>query len=169
MPLHVPPLFKLPAALACLRDDLLASEAPRSDGFARRLHVLRARSAARRLANESEIVQLSARYGFQTVVPEDHSIREQAAMFDAAEAVLGVKGAALTNIVFAKASCHLIVLSPNDFIDPFYWDIASVRGMAYSEVFGQIVSDERPAGRNGFSVDPVSVETALKRHLSRSP
>ncbi|MFO1080512.1 MAG: glycosyltransferase family 61 protein [Reyranellaceae bacterium] len=185
MPLHVPAIlkpsaalllrkprdalasFKLPAAMACLRADLLGPSASAPGGSRpRRLRVVRPAAFARELVNEPEIAALTERYGFETVVPETLSMREQATLFASAEAVIGVKGAALTNIIFAPESCHLIVLSPSDFIDMFFWDIASVLGIGYSEIFGTLAAADKPVGRNPFAVSPASLERVLKRHLA---
>ena len=90
---------------------------------------------------------------------------EQAALFAGAEAVLGVKGAAMVNILFAAPSCRAIFLSPADFIDQTYWSISSVRGVAYHELFGEIVARGKVAGHNDFRVDPVRVDAMITAAL----
>jgi capsular polysaccharide biosynthesis protein len=167
MPLHVPPLTKLPAALDCLRKDILA--VPVSDvERPRRFHIVR-QGSLRRLMNEPEIIELSARYGFQALSPENLSMSEQAALFNQAEAILGVKGAAMTNILFANANCRLMVMSPGSFIDPFFWDITSVRGIAYAETFGEVTTDRTALGHNDFQVKPDDVEAMIKATLAAAP
>jgi capsular polysaccharide biosynthesis protein len=165
-PVHVPPLFKLPAALQSLRKHLLplASD-PNAMPPTRRLHVLRSNAAGRQLLNEAEILQISARYGFETIVPEARSVREQARIFGEAESVIGVKGAALTNIIFAPPSCRVIVLSPGDFIDSFYWNIAGTHHAHYVEVFGALTERDRANSRNDFTIDPIRFEAALQQVL----
>jgi len=159
-----PPLFALPAALESLRADLLSASVPAA-ARPRRLHILRPGVTWRRLENEAEIAGIAARHGFTPVVPETLAMAEQAALFAGAEAVLGVKGAAMTNILFAAPSCRLILLSPADFIDQFYWNIASLRGVAYHELFGKIVAQGKVAGHNAFRVDPVRAEAMIAAAL----
>jgi len=169
MPVHVPPLFKLPAALDTLRAQLVPRPARgvrAKTRPVRRLHILRTKAASRRLLNEAEIVEISARYGFETIAPETHSIREQARLFAEAEAVVGVKGAALTNIIFAPSACRVIVLSPGDFIDPFYWDIAGARHAKYAELFGDLTTRHRATSYNDFTIDPARFEAALRQMLA---
>jgi capsular polysaccharide biosynthesis protein len=164
MPMHVPPLFKLPAALDCLRDDLLkmpAEEFPKP----RRFHVVR-QGGIRKLQNEAEIMALSANFGFEAVHPETLSIVEQAKLFRGAEAILGVKGAAMTNILFSDPACRVMVMSPSSFIDPFFWDIASTRGISYSETFGEITTTRASLGHNDFLVNPTEIEEMLRKVLS---
>lgn len=165
-PVHVPPLFKLPAALQSLRKHLLPpASLPTGKPPTRRLHVLRAKRN-RRLLNEAEILEISARYGFETIAPEACSVREQARIFGEAESVIGVKGAALTNIIFAPPSCRVIVLSPGDFIDPFYWDIAGTHHAHYAELFGALPKRDRAASQNDFTIDPIRFEATLQRMLA---
>jgi capsular polysaccharide biosynthesis protein/SAM-dependent methyltransferase len=167
MPVHVPPLFKLPAALQSLRKHLLPLPSPsRATPPTRRLHVLRPRGRTRRLLNEAEILEISARHGFETIVPETHSVREQARLFGEAESVIGVKGAALTNIIFAPPSCRVIVLSPGDFIDPFYWDIAGTHHAHYAELFGTLAHEDRATSHNDFTIDPTRFDAALQQVLA---
>lgn len=165
-PVHIPPLFKLPAALQSLRKHLLPPASwPTATPPTRRLHVLRA-TRTRQLLNEAEILEISARYGFETIAPEACSVREQARIFSEAESVIGVKGAALTNIIFAPPSCRVIVLSPGDFIDPFYWSIAGTYHAHYAELFGELAQRDRAASYNNFTIDPIRFEATLQRMLA---
>jgi len=168
MPVHVPPLFKLPAALQSLRKHLLPPPSSLSEATlpTRRLHVLRSKGGSRRLVNEAEILEISARYGFETIVPETHSVREQARIFGEAESIVGVKGAALTNIIFAPPSCRVMVLSPGDFIDPFYWNIAGTHHAHYAELFGALAQEDRAISHNDFTIDPIRFDAALQRILA---
>lgn len=166
-PLHVPPMFKLPRALDCLREDLLAA-AVADVARPRRFHIVR-QGNLRRLLNEPEIIALSATYGFEAVSPESLCMAEQAALFNQAEAILGVKGAAATNILFAKADCRVMLMSPSSFTDPFFWDIASTRGIAYSEIFGPVTTERASLGHNDFYLNPVDVEEMIKTTLAAAP
>jgi capsular polysaccharide biosynthesis protein len=167
MPLHVPPLFKLPAALDCLREDMLA--VPVADiARPRRLYVAR-RANLRKLVNEPEICRLVANYGFEVVCPDDLSIGEQATLFNQAEAILGVKGAAMANIVFADVDCRVMLMSPSSFTDPFYWDIASTRGMLYAEIFGDVTTDRIILSHNDFRLNAADVDTMIQAMLGSQP
>jgi capsular polysaccharide biosynthesis protein len=162
MPVHTPPLFKLPAALDYLRSDLRAVPVPEVKRC-RRIFITRT-GQFRRLVNEPEIMALCAAHGFEAMQPESLSIAEQAALFANAEAIMGIKGAAMTNVLFATTPCTLMVLSPGDFIDPFFWDITSTRDIAYGEVFGELQS-ERAAGLNDFRVELPHVEAMIQSTL----
>ena len=165
-PLHVPPLFKLPAALACLRADILAlSAAEPEESLPRRIHIVR-QGNVRRLVNEAEIMECSARHGFVPVRPETMSLAQQAKLFNQAEAIIGIKGAAMTNILFARQDCRVMMMSPASFTDTFFWDIASVRGLAYAEIFGETVTDNLSLGHNDFRLDTSRVEEMFRAVLA---
>ena len=165
MPVHVPPLFKLPAALDSLRSHLLSVAAAPADR-PRRLHVVRAAANSRRIDNESELLAISARYGFVPVHPERLALADQVALFAGAEAVVGVKGAALTNILFAEPACPLIVLSPAGFTDLFHWNLATLRGHPFWELYGPVTSQWGEPGYRDFRVDPVKFERMLRQALA---
>ena len=169
MPLHVPPMFKLPAALDCLREDILAAPgAGRSGPFPKQIYIVR-QGSTRKLVNEPEIATIAALYGFEPVIPEALSLAEQAALFNRAEAVLGIKGAAMTNILFATPKCSLMVMSSSQFTDPFFFDIASSRGVGYSEVFGETVDDKAFISHSDFYVPPHEVEAMIRATLTAPP
>jgi hypothetical protein len=156
-PLHEPPLFKLPMALRALRANLLPPTASRQP--TRRLFVSRG-GRTRLLLNENELLGLCVKHGFELVYPDRLSLTEQAALFQEAQIVVGVKGAALANAIFMRPEAAQIVLSPADFPDPFFWDICGQLNVSYLEVFGAITSARR-AGANDFRVSPEKLRTAL--------
>jgi capsular polysaccharide biosynthesis protein len=156
-PPHVPPLFKLPEALRRLRIGFVgqANAVPRT----RRLFITRKNAGNRRLVNEAEIFTLCASRGFEFVDPEKLTRREQARLFADAAAVIGAKGAALTNCLFCSPGTKIMVLSPSDFPDPFFWDVAQ-NDCDYGEVFGPITTD-KARGLNEFTVEPARVKAML--------
>jgi hypothetical protein len=151
-PIHVPPLFKLPEGLACLRSLFLRNDL----SHARKrnaIYVTRGAAATRKLANEAEVVALCNQLDIAVVSPEKMSIHAQANLFHQAHLVLGVKGAALTNALFCNPRTHVVAMSPADFPDPFFWDLVSLSGVGYSEIFGRTTSHGLPQGQNGFAID----------------
>lgn len=156
-PTHVPPLFKSPEALQRLRQAVL----PANPLPPRRLFVSRSGAAFRRLVNEAEIFALCAAYGFEMIAPETLSFADQIAAFAAAEFVIGAKGAGLANCLFCQPRTRIAVLSPADFPDPFYWDLAAQLGCFYSEIFGRITTATHQ-GANDFLIDPQQLRPLLE-------
>ena len=162
-PTHRPPMFKLPEAIGRLRAAVMEHAPIENTG--RRLFVSRLRYKRRQLSNESEIIGICKRYGFEVVYPEQLSLRDQAILFASADIIIGVKGAALANIIFSPPGASVIVLSPSDFPDPFFWDIAGPRGIAYSEIFGPLETTEFSQAQNPFIIDPDRFESLLQKVL----
>ena len=156
-PVSVTPLFKQPDAIALLRRAVApASAAPR-----RRLYVRRPPELQRLLVNEAEVIDLCTARGCEVVQPERLGLRAQAALFAAAELVVGVKGAALSNLMFAPEHATAVVLSPRHWIDPIFWDLAGQRDQRYIEVLADRTDPDRadpdgadPNGAEGGAADP---------------
>jgi len=164
-PVHVPLKFQLPAGLSALRAvvlrDRLANDGPR-----RGIYVTRGEHGARRLRNEDEVIALCRELGLEIVRPEQWTLAEQARRFRHADLVVGVKGAALTNALFCSSRTHLVVLTPGDFPDPFYWDLTAPAGIGYSEIFGVLQGRDRTTGHNAFTVSIPGLRTILEACLA---
>jgi hypothetical protein len=165
-PIQIPQLFKLPDAVAALRRTVLGYD-PAAAGH-RRLFVSRRHFPGRQLVNEAQVVDVFERYGFEVVFPEELSLLEQARLFASASAIAGVKGAALTNMVFCPPETVVIVMSPIDWPDLFFWDIAGQRNFAYYELTGPLASETNVRGQNPFAIDRTKLEITLQHALSES-
>lgn len=157
-PPHVPPLFKLPESLMLIRKAFLGPDTRQPSG--RKIFVSRRSAANRVVVNEDELFKICATRGFELIDTEKFTISEQAKLFSEAVAVVGAKGAALTNGIFASPECKFLLLSPADFPDPFFWDIVSQLKCDYAELFGPVVT-ERARGLNNFKIDPVRFTAML--------
>lgn len=159
-PVHIPPMFKSPEAMSSLRSLLLCQQLSKEG--ARRLFVARKAGDKRDLRNQEDLVHECSRYGFEVIYPERYSIYEQVKIFSSAEAIIGVKGAALTNIMFCSRLSSVMVLSPANWPDRFFWDIAGHSQLHYLEVFGNLDCDEVPQhSRNSFRIDMEDFRNAL--------
>ncbi|PSJ19141.1 hypothetical protein CVH10_24405, partial [Halomonas sp. ND22Bw] len=78
---------------------------------------------------------------------------------------IGVKGAALTNAIFCQKHCHVILLSPSKFVDPFFWDIIAQRGIKYSEIYCKDVpnSASENLSHTDLQIDIASIKTLLQK------
>ncbi len=164
-PTSVSPLFKHPEALRALRAKLVPdSQLPR-----RRLYVQRNAQGPRTLLNEADVLRLASAYGFDIIRPEEHGLREQARMFSEAAVVMGVKGAALTNLMFAPRDSSVIVLSPSNWGDSFFWDLAGQLGITYVEVIGRAVDGMAEPPNSPFQVDLGRLGEALEKATGSVP
>lgn len=157
------PLQKSPAALDQAARDVLARlalEEPQANGPLQ-LFVLRPARYGRGLANQDAICALAAARGFTLVDPDGLSFGQQVRSFASAQVVMGQMGAAMTNSLFCRPTTTVIHLAPTGWIEPFYWDLASVRGHHYRVLYGDVTDSDVPAHRSGFTIDPAAVERAL--------
>ena len=164
-PTSVSPLFKLPESLRALRGKLVAG-APRPG---RRIYVQRDAQGPRTLLNEPDVLRVAASQGFEVVRPERHGLREQAQLFSEAAVVMGVKGAGLTNLLFAPRDSSVVVLSPSNWGDSFFWDLAGQIGITYVEVIGKVRDGMAEPPNSPFEVDLARLGEALERATGHAP
>lgn len=158
-PVSVTPMFKSPAAIQALRNKLLPKELPRR----RRLYITRQSGRARPLVNEPDVIDLCERRGFEIVRPEEQSLHDQARMFAEADIVVGVKGAALANLLFGTPGATAIVLAPNNWPDSFFWDLAAQLDINYVEILGKVVDGVAEPPASPFNVNLSLLGAALDR------
>ncbi len=160
-PVSYHPHLKSPDALDFLRRSALAaidySPKPRE-----RIYVKRRRSRGRVLRNGRAIEKFLGDLGFRTVDPEKLSFEEQVRTFANAEVVVGVMGASLCNVVFSPPGTSVIVLSPNDWAEPFYWDLATVLGHEYVAVHGKRAKMYTAAHLDDFWIEPELLKRAME-------
>jgi capsular polysaccharide biosynthesis protein len=94
----------------------------------RRLFVYR-RSHSRHMLNEAEVWACLAPLGFERIEPGQVDNPEQ--VFSEAEAVVGVHGAALTNLLFCNPGTRVLELLPSDHSYPCYVSMAHHAGLRY--------------------------------------
>lgn len=112
----------------------------------RRIFVTRGdRPHTRRLESEPALwPQLEAR-GFARIDPGTMSVRDQIDHFAAAEAIIGVHGAALTNLVFARPGVRVLELFAPAYLKHCFWSITqSIPGAEYRYLVGD--GDPVPEG-----------------------
>ena len=102
----------------------------------RRLFIPR-KNWGRGLSNESEITRLAVSEGFELVDPGALTFAEQVRVFEEAEAVVAVHGAALTNILFAPPGCRVVDIRPTgEWVTSVFAILARNTGHEYCEVLG---------------------------------
>ncbi|UKJ78064.1 glycosyltransferase family 61 protein [Azospirillum brasilense] len=103
-------------------------------GGADRLFVSRRTTGIRRIVDEDDLIGLALSHGYRLVEPDALSLPEQVALFKGASRIVGVMGAAMTNIVFAPPGARVVNLTPAGMPDTFFWFIATLRGLDYTEI-----------------------------------
>ncbi len=122
--------YMSPLVLSCL--DALSARV-NSRGVDRLL-VKRVGIKSRQITNESDLDNLAADRGFTAVDPSGLTFAQQIQEFKSASKVIGVMGAAMTNIAFAPSDACIINLAPAAMPDTFFWFLAGLRRQKYTEL-----------------------------------
>jgi hypothetical protein len=131
----------------------------------------------RRIANIEVIEPLLRTYGFEPVMLEDLSVVEQIRLFSQAEAVIGVHGAGLANMIFSPSDCRMLLLeNPRNIsvgLARMFSELAVVCGLRHQVIS---VDEELVEGVDYSSfgnvhnrdiiVDPSALKAALESLLS---
>jgi Glycosyltransferase 61 len=86
------------------------------------------------------IPEMQAR-GFEVVYPEDFSGYEQAQLFASANEIVGLMGAAMANTIFCTKDTKVTYLSPENWFNIFYWDLANIFERDFYAYYGTSIPD----------------------------
>ena len=106
----------------------------------------------RRMVNETELASRLEALGFVSIEPGELTLEEQIAAFSGADEVVGVIGAAMTNIVFCGPGTRVVMLASAHFPDTFFWFIAMHKGLRYSEIRGDPLTGAEVDTRSDFRI-----------------
>jgi capsular polysaccharide biosynthesis protein len=124
-----------------------------------RIYVTRGAAPNRRgLLNEDEVIALVRRFGFETVSMSGRSVREQAGLFAGADFVVGVHGAALTNVLFSRPGTAFVELFHPRHLEMSYFSTATHSRLDY----GYVLGDTTARSPHDFVVDVRKLELLLR-------
>jgi hypothetical protein len=110
-----------PYAVDFLRHSFLPCGSPPSDFLPKRFYIIR-EGYTRGISNEQEVRDYFKSQGWALIAPEKLSIPDQIALFRDAEAIAGLHGSALTNLVWCSPRASVIEFTPADFMSgAFEW------------------------------------------------
>ena len=136
-PLTVQPWIKSPLVVEVLEN--LSRRVTRSkdtSDFPKKIFISRPGSSRRPLRNQSALRDFFVNRGYRNVVPAQMSFEEQVCAFSQATHVAGVLGAECANFVFSPRGIRFLGLAPDLMQDDFFWDLASLKGGAYTCLHG---------------------------------
>lgn len=129
-----------------------------TEGKPRRLYVTRGNVPnTRRLVGEDEIWPELERRGFTRIDPGTLSVRDQIDHFAAADVVVGVHGAALTNLLFSPPGAKVLHLMAPTYVKHCFWAILdTIPGTTYRYLLG-----DGPAVPPGGDLDGIQDDIAI--------
>lgn len=147
----------------------LAELAPPSTR-ARRIYCSRSVARYRHVTNETDMSEMLACHGFESVSPETLSFEEQIETFAGAEAVFALHGSGLTNIAFSHPGTFVIELQPEQFGTGgalWNWILASMREQPFSQIVCPLADAPAtlPHAHRDVTVDVARIDALLRRVL----
>ena len=103
----------------------------------KRIYISRDGASKRIIINRKEVENLLENYGFQKVKMDSMSVVEQAMFVSEAEAVVGIHGAGLTNIVFCSPGTKVVEIFSPLYCTNSYFVISNQCGLDYSCFVGE--------------------------------
>lgn len=96
------------------------------------VYISRKDTQERRVLNEDAVVQALEEYGFEAYRLADHSVAEQAVLFDEADLVVGAHGAGFSNLVYTEDTAVLELFGEK--VKPNYANLAAAVGLPYESL-----------------------------------
>jgi capsular polysaccharide biosynthesis protein len=108
---------------------------PPTTAPSRRIYIRR-EGPRRAVLNEEEVIEVLGSAGFEILSMEGPTVREQAAVFADAEAIVSAHGASLANLVFARRGATVIELMGRNAASAVYAEMSWLHGLDYDMVMG---------------------------------
>lgn len=128
-----------PSRMVCefLKETILPDSGRGNGRTGRKILLGRADTLSRQVIRWNEIRQVLISLGFEEILASQMSLREQACAFHSADWVVGVHGAALTNLAFCRAGTKVVEIFGWNYVNPCYRDLCAVAGLEHYGVVGR--------------------------------
>jgi capsular polysaccharide biosynthesis protein len=107
----------------------------KAESVKRNIYLSRNKYEGRRISNESNLLKILEKHGFQTVYPEELSVAEQISLFKNADVIVSPHGASLANIIFCK-NVTLIEIFNQNYGTPTFYLVAKLLDFHYQHILG---------------------------------
>ena len=132
-----------PYAVEFLRRSFLPHGSPPSASLPKRFYIIR-EGYTRGISNEGDVRDYFKSQGWALIAPEKLSIPDQIALFRDAEAVAGLHGSALTNLVWCSPGASVIEFTPADFMSGAFEWLSTLTRISYRFIFCSIDRGAHP-------------------------
>lgn len=119
--------------------DKMKSSVNHKQSSGRKLYISRQHAnRGRKIANYAAVKEAIESHGFEPVIMESLSIKEQIKLVSQADVIMGPHGAGLVNMVFAK-DVKIIELFPQNVLKPHFYMLADLMGFEYESLVANSV------------------------------
>ncbi len=138
-----------------IREVVLANSSLNKEiiGAGNNVYISRANTIERRVVNEDEVVSKLRKYGFEPYRLENHTVAENAVLFNEADVIVGAHGAGLTDLIYCDETL-IVELFGSKIKDP-YKELAETVSVPYQSIHCQPDSTD-------ISVEVTDLERLLK-------
>ena len=126
----------------------------------KRIFVSRRPESGRNVSNEAELMEMLERSGFERVYLEDHSVRNQRALFEGADQILAIHGAGLANLAWAKPGTQVVEIFTPKLLDLAFRRISAVGQLPYAAILAEGPPASSHLERSDF-YRPIEVSVSL--------
>jgi len=148
-----------------LRNSLLQKRA--SVPTYKRIYLSRKHASKRRRFNENEVVAVFAKYDFHILNPLDYTVAEQISLFNNADFIAGVTGAAFTNILFCREKCKILCIQSTDNELSIFSSIADYLALDMQYYVSDKARNNTHDIHDKFAIDTIDLEHTLVNFLGR--
>jgi len=130
----------------------------------KRIYITREKAQKRKIINESSLLPILKRYGFQIIAMEDFTFSEQYKIIAEANVLVSLHGAGLTNMLWLdgnKQSKVLEIRAKDDASNNCFFSLASDLDIDYYYCFAEKVNN-KSTQLTDFKIDPETFELVLE-------
>jgi capsular polysaccharide biosynthesis protein len=124
-----------------------------------RIYIRRGNTRTRNLTNEAEVIAFLKKFDIVPVSMDGLTCEAQARLFASAETIIGVHGAALTNLLFASEGCKVVEMFPSEAQEASYFAAATYAKAEYYYLLGDA---SVPRSKYNFTIDLHKLSRLLK-------
>ncbi|MCX7883174.1 MAG: glycosyltransferase family 61 protein [Brevinematales bacterium] len=129
----------------------------------KRIYISRKKAPRRRLVNEEDIFPILQKYGFEILIMEDLSLKEQIAAVQGAEVLMGLHGAGLTHMLWMKEKARVVELrGEKDDSNNCFFALAEALALSYFYFLVKPIQ-KGPTQEVDFFIDAQAFELFMKR------
>jgi capsular polysaccharide biosynthesis protein len=148
-----------PELLRSVRDALCTFD---SGSRTRKVFISRAKASRRHVTNRKALWRLLQQAGFERLVMEDLSLKEQITCMQDVSVLVAPHGAGLANMMFCAPETHVVEIADSGFPNPNFYTLASAMKLHYWLIQAQGVGSKHPSVRD-MHVPLRKVEETLRR------
>lgn len=150
--------FLMPLFTYQMYDDLLPNDIIPE----RKIFLVRPHNSNRRIENQTEVEYIFKDLGYEIILPDNMSVKEQIHTFASATHIASMHGSALVNIAFCKKNTRIFEIFPQYYHDPAQCYMALARGCKYSYMVGETHDISMHPQQENVYVNPEKLKLALQ-------